>query len=124
MLPSIQKKKLAIQRTTPFRIINAVSTRALRLDLLANLKIYNVISKAYLALAKAPGDNPYERAKLLLLLDIVNKESKYKVKQILSNRLVQGKRKYLVWFKGYSPKDNYKYNTEGLEHCRDLLEEY
>jgi hypothetical protein len=88
------------------------------------LKIYNVILKAYLVLAKALSNNLYKQVKLLLLLDIVNKESKYKVKQILSNCLVQGKRKYLVWFKGYSPKDNYEYNTKGLKHCKDLLEEY
>ena len=123
-LPSIRKKKLAIQRTTPFKIIGAIGTRALRLDLLANLKINNVISKAHLVPAKAPGDDLYERAKLPPPPDIVDGESEYEVEHILSDRLVRGRRKYLVRFKGYGPEDDYEYDTEGLEHYKDLLEEY
>ena len=90
------------------------------MDLLANLKIYNVISKAHLVPVKALSNNLYRQAKLLPLLDIVNGELEYKVKQILSNHFVQGQCKYLVQFKGYRLKDNYKYNTEDLEHCQDL----
>ena len=107
-----------------FKIINAIGKRALCLDLPANLKINNVISKAHLMPAKAPGDDPYRRAELLPLLDIIDGELEYEVKQILSDHLVCGKRKYLVQFKGYGPEDDYEYDTEGLEHCKDLLGEY
>src|SRR5438046_7722763 len=108
----------------PFKIIDTVGKRALCLDLPANLKINNVISKAHLMPAKAPGNDPYGRAKLPPLLDIINGESEYEVEQILSDHLVHGKRKYLVRFKGYGPEDDYEYDTEGLEHCKDLLGEY
>src|SRR5438045_3332952 len=108
----------------PFKIIDAVGKRALHLDLPANLKINNVISKAHLTPAKAPGNDPYGRAELLPPLDIIDGELEYEVKQILSDCLVYGKCKYLVRFKGYGPEDDYEYDTEGLEHCKDLLGEY
>ena len=57
----IKKKKLAIQRTTLFKIIKAIGSRALWLDLSNNLKINNVISKTYLVLARAPSKDPYEQ---------------------------------------------------------------
>jgi hypothetical protein len=95
-LLSIQKKKLAIQQTVLFKIINVVSKRTLCLDLSANLKINSVISKAYLVLAKAPDDNLYRQAELLLPPDIIDKKSEYKVKQILSDCLIYSKHKYLV----------------------------
>ena len=123
-LPSIKKKKLAIQRTAPFRIIEAVGKRALRLDLPANLKIYNVISKAHLVPARALGEDPYKRVAQPPPPNIIDGESKYKVEQILSDWMVRGKRKYLVRFKGYGPEDDWEYNSEGLEHCQGLLREY
>ena len=107
-----------------FKIIDAVGKRALHLDLPANLKINNVISKAHLTPAKAPGDDPYGQAELPPLPDIIDGELEYEVKQILSDHLVCGKRKYLVRFKGYGAEDDYEYDTEGLEHCKDLLGEY
>ena len=56
----IKKKKLAIQQTALFKIIEAVGSRALWLDLPNNLKINNVISKTYLVLARALGEDLYE----------------------------------------------------------------
>ena len=47
---------------------------ALRLDLLANLKIYNVISKAHLVLAKVPSEDPYRRAAQPTQPDIIDGE--------------------------------------------------
>ena len=124
MLLSIKKKKLAIQRTALFKIIEVVGSRALWLDLPNNLKINNVISKTHLVPTRAPSKDPYERTTQPLPPNIINKESKYKVKQILSNRLVCRKHKYLVRYKGYGPEDNYEYNSKGLEHYQELLYEY
>jgi hypothetical protein len=80
MLLLIQKKKLAIQQTVLFKIINTVNKRVLCLNFSANLKINSIISKVYLVLAKTLDNNFYRQAKLLLLLDIINKESEYKVR--------------------------------------------
>ena len=124
MLPSIKKKKLAIQRTAPFKILETVGKRALRLDLPANLKIHNVISKVHLVPAKAPGEDPYERVAQPPPPDIIDGESEYEVEQVLSERLVRGKCKYLILFNGYGPEDDWEYNSEDLEHCQELLEEY
>ena len=101
-----------------------VGKQALQLDLPQNMGIHNVISKAHLVPTKAPGDDPYRQAMQLPPPDIINSELEYKVEQILSDCLVHGRRKYLVHYKGYSPEDDYKYNSEGLGHCQELLEEY
>ena len=124
MLLSIKKKKLAIQRTALFKIIEVVGSRALWLDLPNNLKINNVISKTYLVLVRAPSEDPYKQTTQPLPLDIINREFEYKVEWILFDWLVRGKRKYLVCYKGYRPKDDYEYDSKGLEHCQELLNKY
>ena len=68
-----------------FRIIKAIRKRALRLDLPSNLKIYNIISKTHLVLAKALSKDPYKQTLQPPLANIINNKLEYKVKQILSN---------------------------------------
>ena len=60
-VPGVISKKISQQLVGPFKILERIGRLAYKLELPANIRIYNVISIVYLELVTNPTDDPYRR---------------------------------------------------------------
>jgi len=57
-------------------------------------------------------------------LVIIEEEKKFEVEKILNKRVVQGKEKFLVRWKGYMAKGNTWESRKNLENMKELVKEF
>ena len=57
-------------------------------------------------------------------LVIIEREEEFEVEKILNKRIVQGKEKFLVWWKGYTAEEDTWENRENLGNAKELVEEF
>ena len=55
---------------------------------------------------------------------IIKGEEEFKVEKILNKRIVRGKEKFWVWWKGYMVEEDIWESRENLENTKDLVEEF
>ena len=55
---------------------------------------------------------------------VIDREEKYKVEKILNKRKVQGKDRFLVWWKGYTAEADIWEGRENLENAKELVKEF
>ena len=55
---------------------------------------------------------------------IIEGEEEFKVKKILNKRMVRGKEKFLVRWKGYTVEEDTWESRENLENAKELVEEF
>jgi len=55
---------------------------------------------------------------------IIKGEKKFKVEKILNKRVVKGKKKFLVRWKGYMAEENTWENKENLKNTKELVDEF
>ena len=55
---------------------------------------------------------------------IIEGEEEFEVEKILNKRMVQGKDKFLVQWKGYMAEEDTWENRENLENAKKLVEEF
>ena len=57
-------------------------------------------------------------------LVIIEREKEFEVEKILNKRVVQGKEKFLVWWKGYMAEEDTWESSKNLENTKELVEEF
>ena len=57
-------------------------------------------------------------------LVIIEGEEEFEVEKILNKQVVQGKEKFLVWWKGYTAEGDTWESRENLENAKELVEEF
>jgi len=55
---------------------------------------------------------------------IIEGEEEFEVEKILNKRMVRGKEKFLVRWKGYMAEEDTWENKENLENAKELVEEF
>ena len=55
---------------------------------------------------------------------IIEGEEKFKVEKILNKRIIRGKEKFLVRWKGYTAEEDTWESRENLENAKELVEEF
>jgi len=62
--------------------------------------------------------------KILPKLVIIEGKVEFEVEKILNKRMVRGKEKFLVRWKGYTAEEDTWENRENLENTKELVEEF
>ena len=55
---------------------------------------------------------------------IIEGEEEFEIKRILNKRVVKGKEKFLVRWKGYMAEENIWKSRENLENAKELVNEF
>ena len=115
-------KKLAPRREGPFEITQVISPVAYKLRLPPTWKIHNVFHASLLSSYRETPEHGLNFSNPPS--DLIRGEEEYKIDKILSHRGTQGRRQYLVSWKGYSAAEN-TWELEGnLQHAQTLLKAY
>jgi len=106
----------------PYKIKGIISSKAIELELPKSIKIHSVVNVSRIRLYKPQVEG---QKKTPLKLVIIKKEEEFKVEKILNKRIVQGKEKFLVRWKGYTVEggDMWK-NRKNLGNVKELVEEF
>jgi len=65
-----------------------------------------------------------EQKKILPKLVIIKGEEEFEVEKILNKRMIRGKEKFLVRWKGYMAEEDTWESRENLENTKELVEEF
>lgn len=73
----------------PFRVIKCIDHLAYRLELLNNMRIYDVIFIVYLKFVIDPIENFYKRQRNFSFVVIIDSEKKYQVKRLIRKKRIR-----------------------------------
>ena len=98
-----------------------MSTDAIELEIPPTIKIHPVVNISRVQLYK-----PQKEGQRVVPLQpvVIDGEEKYKVEKILNKRKVQGKDRFLVWWKGYTAEADIWEGRENLENAKELVKEF
>jgi len=105
----------------PYKIKGIISSNAIELDLPKSIKIHPVVnvSRVRLNTSQVKGQK-----KVPPKLVIIEGEEEFEVEKIINKRIVRGKEKFLVQWKGYTAEADTWKSRENLENARELIEEF
>ena len=114
-------EKLTEQFVGPYKVKRVVSTNAIELEIPPTIKIHPVVNVSRVQLYK-----PQKESQRIVPLQpvVIDREEKYKVEKILNKRKVQGKDRFLVWWKGYTAEADIWEGRENLENAKELVKEF
>jgi len=117
-----QLEKLTKRFVGPYKIKGIISSNAIELELPKSIKIHSVVNVSRIRLYKPQVEG---QKKTPLKPVIIKKEEEFKVEKILNKRIVQGKKKFLVRWKGYTAEGEDMWeNRENLGNAKELVEEF
>jgi len=116
-----RSEKLTEHFVGPYRIKGIVSSNAIELELLRTIKIYPVVNVSRVRLYKPQVEG---QKKTLPKLVIIEGEEEFEVEKILNKRVVRGKEKFLVRWKGYTAEGDTWESKENLENAKELVKEF
>ena len=105
----------------PYKINGIVSSNVIELELPKSIKIYPVVNVSRVRLYKLQVKG---QKKTLPKPVIIKGEEEFEVEKILNKRMVRGKEKFLVRWKGYTAEEDTWENKENLENAKELVEEF
>ena len=105
----------------PYKVKGIVSSNAIELELPNSIKIHSVVNINRVRLYKSQIKG---QKKILSKLIIIKGEEEFKMEKILNKRMVRGKEKFLVRWKGYMVGEDTWENRENLENAKKLVEEF
>jgi hypothetical protein len=115
-------KKIAPNRTGPFRITEVLSPITYRLELPKGWKIHNVFHSTLLT--------PFVQTEIhgpsfpTLVPDIIDGQEEYKVEGILKHKTKRGKIHFLIRWKDQPTTEDSWEPEENLTHAKDALGDY
>jgi len=114
-------EKLTERFVGPYKIKGIISSNAIELDLPKSIKIHPVVnvSRVRLYTSQVKGQK-----KVPLKPVIIEGEEEFEVEKIINKRIVRGKEKVLVRWKGYTAEADTWESRENLENARELVEEF
>ena len=105
----------------PYKVKGIVSSNAIELELPNSIKIHPVVNVSRVQLYKSQIKG---QKKIPPKLVIIKGEEEFEVEKILNKRMVRGKEKFLVRWKGYMAGENTWENRKNLENAKELVEEF
>lgn len=117
-------KKLGDKRHGPFTVIEKVGASAYKLKLYPSWKkVYPVFNEVLLSPFTEPAF-PSQRHDPPPPPDIIDDIPEFEVEKILDSKVMRGKIKYLVHWKGYAVSERTWEPIENLGNSKDLVEEF
>jgi len=104
----------------PYKVKGIISSNAIELELPKSIKIHPVVNVSRVRLYKPQVEG---QKKILPKPVIIKGEEEFKVEKILNKRMIRGKEKFLVRWKGYTAEEDTWENRENLENAKELVEE-
>jgi len=114
-------EKLTEHFIGPYKIKGIVFSNAIELELPKTIKIHSVVNVSRIRLYKPQVEG---QKKVPPKLVIIEREEEFKVERILNKRVVWGKEKFLVRWKGYTAEEDTWESRENLENVKELVEEF
>jgi len=105
----------------PYKVKGIVSSNAIELELPKSIKIHPVVNISRVQLYKPQVEG---QKKIPPKPVIIEEEKKFEVEKILNKRMIRGKEKFLVRWKGYMVEEDTWENRENLENAKELVEEF
>ena len=109
--------KLDHVKIGPFKIAKKISPVNYKLELPTGMWIHPIFHVSLLEKALA-------NAKLQTKIELETNDDEYQVENILGHRLVDGRKQYLVKWKGYDNSDNTWEPVDNLMNCWTLVKRY
>jgi len=116
-----RSEKLTERFVGPYKIKGIISSNAIELDLPKSIKIHPIVnvSRVQLYTSQIKGQK-----KVPLKPVIIEGEEEFEVEKIINKRIVWGKEKFLVRWKGYTAEADTWESRENLENTKKLVEEF
>jgi len=114
-------EKLTKRFVGPYKVKEIISSNAIELELPNSIKIHPVVNISRVRLYKSQVKG---QKKIPPKLVIIEGEEEFEVEKILNKRMVRGKEKFLVRWKGYMAGEDTWENRENLENAKELVEEF
>jgi len=105
----------------PYKVKGIISSNVIELELPKSIKIHPVVNISRVQLYKPQMEG---QKKIPPKLVIIEEEKKFEVEKILNKRMIRGKEKFLVRWKGYTVEEDTWENRENLENAKELVEEF
>jgi len=116
-----RSEKLTERFVGPYKIKGIVSSNTIELELPKSIKIHPVVNisrvRLYKPQVKGQKKTPPKPV-------IIEGEKEFEVEKILNKRVVWGKEKFLVRWKGYTAEEDTWENRENLGNAKELVEEF
>jgi len=116
-----RSEKLTEHFVGPYKVKGIISSNMIELELPKSIKIYPVVNVSRVRLYKPQIEG---QKKIPPKPVIIEGEEEFKVEKILNKRLVRGKEKFLVRWKGYMAEEDTWENRENLKNAKELVEEF
>ena len=116
-----RSEKLTEHFVGPYKVKGIVSSNAIELELPNSIKIHPVVNVSRVRLYKSQVKG---QKKIPPKPVIIEGEEEFEVEKILNKRMVRGKEKFLVRWKGYMAGEDTWENRENLENAKELVEEF
>ena len=105
----------------PYRVKGIILTNVIELELPSSIKIHPVVNVSWVQLYRPQME---EQRKTPPKLVIIKGEEEFEVEKILNKRVVRGKEKFLVQWKGYTAEGDTWESRENLKNAKKLVEEF
>ena len=116
-----RSEKLTEHFVGPYKVKGIISSNAIELELPKSIKIHPVVNVSKVQLYKPQVEG---QKKILLILLIIKGQEEFEVEEILNKRMIRGKEKFLVRWKGYTAEEDTWENRKNLENAKELVEEF
>ena len=116
-----RSEKLTERFVGPYKVKGIVSSNAIELELPKSIKIHPVVNVSRVRLYKPQVEGQKKTPPKPV---IIEREEEFKVEKILNKRMVRGKDKFLVRWKGYTAEEDTWENRENLGNTKELVEEF
>ena len=87
----------------------------------SSIRIHPIVNVSQVHLYKPQVEG---QKKILPKPVIIEEEEEFEVEKILNKRIVQGKEKFLVQWKGYTAEEDTWESRENLENAKEMVEEF
>ena len=105
----------------PYKIKGIISSNAIELELPKTIKIHPVVNVSRVRLYKPQVEGQKKTPPKPV---IIEEKEEFEVEKILNKRVVWGKEKFLVQWKGYTAEGDTWESRENLENVNELVEEF
>jgi len=116
-----RSEKLTEHFVGPYKVKGIVSSNTIELELPKSIRIHPVVNVSRVQLYKPQVE---EQKKTPPKPVIIEGEEEFEVEKIINKRMVRGKEKFLVRWKGYTAEEDTWENRENLENAKELVEEF
>jgi len=104
----------------PYKVKGIISSNTIELELPKSIRIHPVVNISRVCLYKPQVKG---QKKIPPKLVIIQGEEEFEVEKILNKRMVRGKERFLVRWKGYTAEEDTWENKENLENTKEMVKE-